>query len=37
MFGYGIKANFSVENEAQISKPPTVDFGPAAPSSAATP
>jgi LemA protein len=35
MFGYGVKANFSVENEAQISKPPTVDFGPAAPSSSA--
>ena len=33
MFGYGVKANFSVQNEAQISKPPTVDFGttPAAP------
>ena len=27
MFGYGVKANFSVQNEAQISKPPTVDFG----------
>jgi LemA protein len=26
MFGYSVKANFSVENEAQISKPPTVDF-----------
>jgi LemA protein len=26
MFGYGAKANFSVENEAEISKPPTVDF-----------
>ena len=35
VFGYGVKANFSVENEAQISKPPTVNFGPAAPSSAA--
>ncbi|HTY94579.1 MAG TPA: LemA family protein [Steroidobacteraceae bacterium] len=34
MFGYAVKANFSVENEAQISKPPTVDFAPA-PSSAA--
>src|SRR5580692_8546876 len=37
MFGYGTKANFSVENEAQISKPPTVDFGSASPSSSATP
>jgi LemA protein len=37
MFGYGIKANFSVANEAQISKPPTVDFGTPAPGSAATP
>jgi LemA protein len=37
MFGYGTKANFSVENEAQISKPPSVDFSPAAPSSSATP
>jgi LemA protein len=37
MFGYSTKANFSVENEAQISKPPTVDFGSAAPSSSATP
>ncbi|MBS0395285.1 MAG: LemA family protein [Proteobacteria bacterium] len=27
MFGYKVKPNFSVENEAQISKPPTVDFG----------
>ena len=26
MFGYQAKANFSVENEAQISKPPQVDF-----------
>jgi LemA protein len=30
MFGYAVKANFSVENEAAISRPPTVDFGPAA-------
>ncbi len=37
MFGYSVKANFSVENEAQISKPPTVDFSPAPASSAATP
>ncbi len=27
MFHYEPKANFTVENEAQISKPPTVDFG----------
>ena len=27
VFGYSIKANFAVENEAQISRPPTVDFG----------
>jgi LemA protein len=26
MFGYKVKPNFSVENEAQIAKPPTVDF-----------
>jgi LemA protein len=26
MFGYGVKPNFTVENEAEISKPPTVDF-----------
>jgi len=27
MFGHGVKPNFQVENEAQISKPPQVDFG----------
>ena len=27
MFGHDVKPNFSVENEAQISRPPTVDFG----------
>lgn len=27
MFGYKQKAQFAVENEAAISKPPTVDFG----------
>ena len=27
IFGYKIKPTFTVENEAQISKPPTVDFG----------
>src|SRR5688572_15731439 len=29
IFGYKVKPNFTVENEAAISKPPTVDFGPA--------
>ena len=32
MFGYAVKPNFTVENEAAISKPPTVDFAPPAPS-----
>ena len=27
MFKYPLKQNFSVENEAQIARPPTVDFG----------
>jgi LemA protein len=27
IFGYDTKPNFSVENEAEISRPPTVDFG----------
>ncbi len=27
IFGYKVKPNFTVENEAAISKPPTVDFG----------
>ena len=27
IFGYDAKPNFTVENEAQISRPPTVDFG----------
>jgi LemA protein len=31
VFGYDEKPNFSVENEAEISRPPTVDFGPAPP------
>ncbi len=31
MFGYTLKANFTVENEQAVSKPPTVDFGTAAP------
>jgi len=35
MFGYKPKPNFSVENEAAISKPPSVEFG--SPSSGALP
>ncbi len=27
MFGHKTKANFTVENEAEIARPPTVDFG----------
>jgi len=27
IFGYDAKPNFTVENEAEIAKPPTVDFG----------
>jgi LemA protein len=38
LFGYKPKPNFAVENEAVISKPPTVDFGtPAAPASSPAP
>jgi LemA protein len=38
VFGYKVKPNFSVENEAEISKPPTVDFGaPATPPPATAP
>jgi LemA protein len=40
MFGYKTKANFAVENEAAISKPPAVDFAPppaTAPPAATTP
>jgi LemA protein len=37
MFGYQPKPNFTVENEAEISKPPTVDFSAPAPASAAQP
>jgi len=37
MFGYKTKANFAVENEAAISKPPTVDFAPAPAQAPATP
>ncbi len=29
LFGYTTKANFTVENEAAISKPPSVEFAPA--------
>ncbi len=29
VFGYTTKANFAVENEKEISKPPTVEFAPA--------
>ena len=36
MFGYQVKPNFTVENEAAIAKPPTVDFNtkPAEPAAA---
>jgi LemA protein len=27
LFGYDVKPNFTVENEAEIARPPTVDFG----------
>ena len=37
VFNYEPKASFTVENEAQISKPPTVDFGGAAPRAPAVP
>jgi LemA protein len=38
VFGYDPKPTFSVQNEAQISAPPTVDFSkPAAPAAAAAP
>jgi LemA protein len=37
VFGYDVKPNFAVQNEAQISVPPTVDFNkPAAPAAAAS-
>jgi len=35
IFGYKEKANFTVENEAAIAKPPTVDFSKGAPAGAA--
>ncbi|WP_037072795.1 LemA family protein [Pseudoxanthomonas suwonensis] len=34
VFGYAAKPNFSVENEAQIARAPTVDFGAAPPAPA---
>ncbi|CAN5134023.1 LemA family protein [soil metagenome] len=37
IFGYAVKPNFSVENEASISKPPTVEFAPAAAPAAPAP
>jgi LemA protein len=37
MFGYKVKPNFTVENEAVISKPPTVEFAPVAPPAAPAP
>ena len=37
MFGYAIKPNFTVDNEAAISKPPTVEFAPVAPPAAPAP
>jgi LemA protein len=37
MFGYDPKPNFTVENEAEISRPPSVDFGAAAPAPALAP
>jgi LemA protein len=35
-FGMKIKANFAVENEKAIAKPPTVDFGAPTPAPAST-
>ena len=37
MFGYATKPNFAVDNEAQISEPPAVQFGTPAPAPAAPP
>lgn len=34
VFGYGPKANFSVENEADVSRAPSVDFGTSSPAPA---
>jgi LemA protein len=37
IFGYEVKPNFTVENEAEISRPPTVDFGAPAPDASTPP
>ncbi|MBP6514231.1 MAG: LemA family protein [Steroidobacteraceae bacterium] len=37
MFGHAVKPSFTVENEAAISRPPTVDFGSPAPAPAPAP
>lgn len=37
IFGYAVKPNFSVDNEAQISQPPAVKFGSPAPAPAPAP
>jgi LemA protein len=37
MFGYKMKANFAVDNEAAISKPPAVDFSPPPGAASASP
>lgn len=37
IFGMEVKPNFTVENEREISRPPTVDFGTAAPAPAPAP
>ena len=37
VFGYKVKPNFAVENEAAIAQPPTVDFTTPAPAPAPTP
>jgi len=37
LFGYKVKPNFTVENEAAIAKPPTVDFSTPAPAPQAAP
>ena len=36
VFKYPVKQNFSVENETEIARPPTVDFGTAPPTGAST-
>ncbi len=37
LFGFKVKPNFTVENEAQIAAPPTVDFGTTQPAPAPAP